>query len=228
MSLAPKQGRRSLGAKARIRTARWSVAGLDAGPLPGTVRFPMSFTQRSALAATPALLTTPKPVAAATAAVATAATSTTAEVLTQHVSQPESVIMLPIVPAVAKVAVSETPVHRGLSSVMPALRVGTARCTRRCGGIGKGAKASRPDRNRSARRAVGAWLQPKHMAQQVPQAAFDPSRVRMQLQLGLQISTQGNRSRQPRSFTLLSAFSRSVYHARSLPFSINRNQCQRQ
>jgi len=209
MALAPKQGRRSLSAKARGATARWSVAGLDAGPLP---------------AATPALPTAPKPAAAPAAA---AAMSTTGEPLIRRVSQPESVITLPAVPAVAKAAVSEASVQRGLSSVMPALRVGTARCARSCGRIGKGTKASSPDRTRSARRAVGARLQPKHMAEQVPQAAFDPSRVRMQLQVGLQISTQRHRSRQPRSFKLSSAFTGSVYHARSLPFSINRNQSQR-
>jgi len=78
----------------------------------------------------------------------------------------------------------------------------------------------------SAGRAVGAWLQPKHIAQQVPQAAFDPSRLRMQLQVGLQM-TKRNRSGQPRGFELLSAFTSSVYHSQELPFSIiNRNQSQ--
>jgi len=224
--LAQKQGHRSLTAKVRCATAQWSVAGLDAGPLPGTVPLPVSYTQRLVPAATRAVLTPPKPAAAAAAAAA--AKSTPAEPWTQHALLPEAGIMLPVVPAVAKVADSETTVHRGLSCARPALRVGTARCARRCGGIGSVTKASRLGRSRSARRAVGAWLQSKHMAQQVSQAAFDPSLLRMQVQVGLQILTQRNRSGQPRSFKLLSAFTDSMHHSRELPFSItNGNQSQR-
>jgi len=211
IALAPKQGCRSSLAKVRCAAAQWSVAGLDAGSLPGTVRLPVSFTQGSVPAAAPA------------AAAAPALASTPAETLTQRVSLPEPGIMLPAVPVVAEVA---APVHRGLSSARPSLRVGTARCARRSWGIGKGTKASRPGRSRSARRAVGAWLQPKHVAQHVPQAAFDPSRLRMQLQVGLQM-TKRTRSGQPRGFDLMSAFTSSVYHSRELPFSIiNRNQSQ--
>jgi len=95
----------------------------------------------------------------------------------------------------------EVSVHSGLSAARSALRVRAARCARRHRGIGNSTpRASAAGRTRSARRAVGARLQHPHATPAVTPTAFDPSRVRTQLQVGLQKLSSG----QPRGFKLQS------------------------
>jgi len=218
--LAPRQQEcRSRGAKARCTTARWSVAGFDAGPLPGLVQVPDALTQGSAPAPMPTMLPAQAqaaPAAAAAAAVAPALTPVETSTLSESGVMPTA--------APAQVAASGTPARQGLvRAAMPSFRVGAARCARRCGMIGKSKKAARLGQDRSARRAVGARLQQsEHVAaQHVPEAPFDPSRLRRQLQVGLQLVAQrsSSSSGQSRSFKLQPAFTGSVYHSRELPFS---------
>jgi len=198
--LAPKQDYRYRSAKARCNTARWSVAGFKAD-LPRTARLPDTSTDGSV----PAV-----PLASATA--------TPAMTLSQHGLLPEFGVLPLVVPPVAA---SEAPVHRGLTSARQAIRVGVVRCARRCGMTGNSKKAARPGPSRTARRAVGARLQPQHVIEQVPLAAsFDPSRLRMPLQVGLQLMTRGNRPKQQCSFRLRPMLTGSVSHSRARMFSI--------
>lgn len=187
---APKQRHDLRRVKSRHSIARCSVAGFDAGTLPGARWLPGSFAQ-GPMPAAPAMPVLP-PVAAVRSA-------TTFEERTL----PKSEYMLPTVPAVEVSEVSAC----GLSTARPALRVSNARRASRCRGIGSSTpRASVAGRTRSARRAVGARLQHQHVTPSVPPMAFDPSRVRMQLQVGLQKLSCG----QPRGFKLQSICAGSV------------------
>mmetsp|Transcript_103086 Transcript_103086/g.204700 ORF Transcript_103086/g.204700 Transcript_103086/m.204700 type:complete len:318 (+) Transcript_103086:56-1009(+) len=193
LAVAPKQRRGLQSGKAHHATARCSVAGFDAATPPAAGWLPGPLAQGS-MPAAPATLILPP-----TAGVSSATT------FKEH-ALPESGIMLPTVPVVE---VSEASVRGGLSNANPALRVGTARCARRHCGIGNSTpRASATGRTRSARRAVGVWLQHTRATPLVSTTAFDPSRVRMQLQIGLQKVSAG--AGQPHGFKLQSICAGSV------------------
>jgi len=113
-------------------------------------------------------------------------------------------LLAPLVPAVAchfsQAAVPLTVLAaRGLSRMQPALRVNTVRCARRCFGMCSRAQGvAPPGRSRAIRRAVGARLLPTCDAPYL-QAAFDSSRLRVQLQAGLQVMGRHGSSGQLRS-----------------------------
>jgi len=211
IALAPRQ-RRGLqkGKAARHVMVRCRVEGFDTGSLPGATSLPVCYTQGSASASTPAAFLLPTAEAAATRA--------TAKALTQQHTLREPGLQLPVA---AAMDVSKTPLRHGLSCARPALRVSAARHPRRFRGIGKHLPSASPQgRSKSARRAVGARLQAKHATPQVAQATFDPSRLRTQLQVGLQELAHRYRSGQPRSFKQVSTACTGVDHSVEILFQI--------
>jgi len=212
IALAPRQRRGwQNGKAARHVTVRCSVEGFDTGSLPGVTSLPVCYTQGSASASSPAAFPLPAAEAAATPA--------TAKALTQQHTLREPGLLLP---AAAAMDVSKTPLRHGLSCARPALRVGAARRTTRPTirvGTAHRAyhRASSSGRTRSARRAVGARLQPNHEPPVVPQAAWDPTCVRTQLQVGFQVI---RRNKQPRRLQQLSTCSGVVELSRVLPLSL--------
>jgi len=197
ISLARKQRCSWRGAKAHCITARCTLTGFDTGLVLGSQPLPACCTHGSVLAATDL-------------------SAVMVEALKQQPALPESGLILPSKPPVTD---SKDLVRRGLSNVSPAFRVNTVRYPCPHGGIGR--KASASGRTRSARRAVGAWLQATHKTPITTQQAWDPSRLRMQLQVGLQVLAQRNKSGQPHSFNQLSIKCISlVDHSRGIPVSI--------
>jgi len=196
ISLTRKQRRSWRGAKAHCVTARCTVTGFDTGLVLGSQPLPVCCTHASVPAATDP-------------------SAFMVEALKQQPALPESGLILPSKPPVTD---SKDLVRHGLSNVSPAFRVNTVRCPCRHGGIGR--KASASGRTRSARRAVGAWLQATHKTLITTQKAWDPSRLRKQLQVGLQVLAQRNKSGQPHSFNQLSIKCISlVDHSRGIPVS---------
>lgn len=207
IALSPKRRHGWQSTKARRAAAKCSVAGFAADSLPGTIALPVSYTQGSVPSAAPAMSIPP-------VSVMSPVTLNAAGTLKQQHGLPATEQMLPATPAVA---VSRALVHDGLSSMRPTVHAGTARRARRRVGVGNHTpRASPSGRTRSARRAVGAWLQPKVEIQAVPREAWDPSRLRTQLQLGFQVV---RRSRQPRKSRRLSTCSCCIELARVLPLS---------
>lgn len=102
----------------------------------------------------------------------------------------------------------EVPVPCGLSNARKPLRVGGTRHARRIQRVhAHSPTAVHEGRARARRRATGARLQRAYEAPQALQAAFDPSILRIQLQVGFQVVGQRGSSVQPHSFKTLSTCS---------------------
>lgn len=102
----------------------------------------------------------------------------------------------------------EVSVPCGLSNARKSLRVGVARHGRRQRRFHFHARtAVHGGRARARRRATGARLQRAYEAPRVLQAAFEPSKLRIQLQVGFQVVGQHGNSVQPYSFKTLSTCS---------------------
>jgi len=203
IALTRKQRCTWRGAKAHRAIVRCNVTGFDTGPLLGSQPLRVCCTQGSVPAAAP---TIHRPSTPATA-------TSTFMVDTSKPALPNSGLILA---SESPATESKDLVQSGLCSASPAFRVSTARRACRHFGIGRGAAG----RTRSARRAVGAWLQASHQTPIAPQKAWDPSRLRMQLQVGLQVLAQRNKSGQPRGFKQLSTKCISlVDHSRGIPVS---------
>jgi len=203
IALSPKRRHGWQSAKARRAVAKCSVACFGADALPGAIASSVLYTQGSASSAAPAT------------SFPTSVTSTAPRILEQQHALPESE---PMSPAIGAVAVLHVPVHHGLSSIGSTIHLGTTHRACRRGGVGgRMPRASPSGRSRSARRAVGARLQPKCETPAVPQAAWDPTRLRTQLQVGFQVV---RRNGQQRSFQQLSTCSGIVDLSRVQPLSL--------
>merc|ERR1712008_124183 len=165
---------------------------------------PVCLSQGLALAAVPVISTPPSMSAHV------AASATLAEIPEALCAPCKFESLAPVLPAVAchfsQAAVPlRVPPARGLSRMQPALRVNAARCARRCLRMySRTQGVAPPGRTRAIRRAVGARLLPTCDAPTM-QAAFDSSRLRAQLQAGLQVMGHHGSSGQLRSLKAASS-----------------------
>jgi len=186
LTLAPQQKRRLQ----RANRLRCRVTGLDGEFAPTS---PLRPSQGLTLAAVPVMHTLPMPAPVA-------ASATLAEIPKELCAPCKFRQLAPVVPAVAchfsQPAVPIImPATHGLSRVQPALRVNAVRCARRRLRMHDRTEGVAPlRRTRAIRRAVGARLLPTCDAPNMQQAAFDPSRLRTQLQVGLQVMGHHARS----------------------------------
>jgi len=186
LTLAPQQKRRLQ----RANRLRCRVTGLDGEFAPTS---PLRPSQGLTLAAVPVMHTLPMPAPVA-------ASATLAEIPKELCAPCKFRQLAPVVPAVAchfsQPAVPIImPATHGLSRVQPALRVNAVRCARRRLRMHDRTEGVAPlGRTRAIRRAVGARLLPTCDAPNMQQAAFDPSRLRTQLQVGLQVMGHHARS----------------------------------